>query len=271
MPTLADISTSASSNHAGAMRFRPQPLAVDGTGPLLVLVAGMDGTGKLFYRQVPQLARRFRVVTYALRDDAPSMDALVGDLAALIRRLAPAGEPAVVVGESFGGTVAMSFALAHPECVRCLVVVNSFPYFQQPFRLRLAVGALQVVPWGAMALVRRLTAFRMHSRFTHPTELRRFLQETRQTTRDGYIGRLRILMRYDVRERLAEIGMPTLFLASERDHLLPAVEQARFMAARVPRSVLRILAGHGHICLIAPNVDLDEILREWENGSAIAR
>lgn len=257
--------------NANADEYSAPRLAVEGTGPLLVLVPGMDGTGKLFYRQVPLLARRFRVVTYPLRDNAASMDTLVEDLAALIRRLSPDGEPAVVVGESFGGTLAMSLALAYPECVRALVVVNSFPHFRPQFRLRLAVGALQVLPWGAMGLVRRLTAFRMHSRFTHRTELGRFLQETRQTTREGYIGRLRILMQYDVRERLVQIGVPTLYLASDRDHLMPAVEQARFMAARVPRSVLRILAGHGHICLIAPNVDLEEILREWESGGAMAR
>jgi hypothetical protein len=27
--------------------------------------------------------------------------------------------------------------------------------------------------------------------------------------------------------------------------------------------VVRILPGHGHICLIAPDLDLDQILKEW--------
>jgi hypothetical protein len=35
------------------------------------------------------------------------------------------------------------------------------------------------------------------------------------------------------------------------------------MAARVPASVVRILDGHGHICLIAPDLDLAEILNQW--------
>jgi pimeloyl-ACP methyl ester carboxylesterase len=103
----------------------------------------------------------------------------------------------------------------------------------------------------------------MHSRFTHRRELRRFLQLTAATTRHGYLARLRILTRYDVRTRLGEISTPTLFLASERDHLVPAVAQARYMAARVPGSTVRILDGHGHVCLIAPGVDLDRILAEW--------
>jgi pimeloyl-ACP methyl ester carboxylesterase len=57
--------------------------------------------------------------------------------------------------------------------------------------------------------------------------------------------------------------MPVLFLASERDHLVPSVRQGRFMAQRVPGAMLRILPGHGHICLIAPNVALGQILHEW--------
>jgi hypothetical protein len=35
------------------------------------------------------------------------------------------------------------------------------------------------------------------------------------------------------------------------------------MAERVPRSAVRVLAGHGHICLIAPDIDLAQILDEW--------
>ena len=34
----------------------------------------------------------------------------------------------------------------------------------------------------------------------------------------------------------------------------------------VPSSVMRILRGHGHICLIAPDLDLAQILHEWRRG-----
>lgn len=242
--------------------YDPQ-IAVAGHGPPLVLVPGMDGTGRLFYRQVPALATRYRVATYSLRDDAPDMDAEVADLARVVRAVAPPGTPAVLVGESFGGTVALSFALAHPDLVAALVVLNSFPRFLPQGRLWLAITALRWMPWEAMPLVRRLTAFRLHSRYTHRREIRRFLELTRSTSRDGYIARLRVLQSYDVRDRLGELVMPVLFLASERDHLVPAVREARYMAERVPGATLRVLAGHGHICLIAPNLDLERLLHEW--------
>jgi pimeloyl-ACP methyl ester carboxylesterase len=228
----------------------------------------MDGTGELFYRQVPLLAASYRVGRYRLRDDAETMDVLVDDLAGVVRALSPGGEPAVVVGESFGGAVALSFALARPELVSALVVLNSFPRFLPQLWLRLAIVTLAAVPftWQAMTVVRRLTAFRLHSRYTHRREIRRFLELTAATTRRAYLARLKILRRYDVRDRLAEIRAPTLFIASEHDHLVPAVTQARYMAERIAGAQVRVLEGHGHICVIAPNVDLDAILREWRAG-----
>jgi len=58
-----------------------------------------------------------------------------------------------------------------------------------------------------------------------------------------------------------------MFLAAELDHLVPSVVQATYMAARVPLSVLKVLEGHGHICLIAPDIDLCQLLKEWPDAA----
>jgi pimeloyl-ACP methyl ester carboxylesterase len=238
-------------------------LSVQGAGEPLVLVPGMDGTGQLFYRQVPSLARTYRTATYALRNDASSMDTLVDDLGHVIDAIAPDTRRAVVVGESFGGALAMSFALARPEQVRALVVLNSFPYFAPRIRLRLARHGLALLPWGAMRLIRRATAFRLHSAHTHRDEIARFMELTAAASRDGYLNRLQLLMSYDVRDRLHELRPPALFLAAEQDHLVPSVQQAQLMVSLAPRATLRVLQGHGHICLIAPDIDLAEIVNAW--------
>jgi pimeloyl-ACP methyl ester carboxylesterase len=242
-------------------------LSVCGEGPAVVLVPGMNGTGELFYRQVPRLQRSYRVATYALRDDAESLDLLAADLAQVIDTVAPVERRAIVVGESFGGAVALTFALAYPDRIAALVVLNSFPHFTPQIRLRLAIAGLMVLPWGAMPLVRRLTASRLHSAHTHRAEVKQFIELTTHASRDGYLNRLKLLRRFDVRDRLHDIRQPTLLLASEHDHLVPAVAEARYMAARVPSSVMRILSGHGHICLIAPDLDLAHILNEWQERS----
>jgi pimeloyl-ACP methyl ester carboxylesterase len=245
-------------------------LSIRGEGPAVVLVPGMNGSGELFYRQVPRLERSYRVATYRLRDDAESLEALAADLAHTVDVVAPVEHRAIVVGESFGGAVALTFALRYPEHVAALVILNSFPHFTPQIQLRLAIAGLAILPWGAMSLVRHLTAFRLHSRHTHRADVKQFIQLTSPATRNGYINRLRLLRRFDVRDRLHNIRQPVLFLAAEHDHLVPSVTQARYMADRVPSSVMRILRGHGHICLIAPDLDLSQILREWHEGSQAA-
>ena len=93
----------------------PEPCQVQGEGPPLIYIPGLDGTGLLFYRQARLLSPRFRVITFRLRDSARTMDTLVADVVCHLEQLLPDGTPALMVGESFGGALAMSVALAHPE------------------------------------------------------------------------------------------------------------------------------------------------------------
>lgn len=238
-------------------------LNVTGAGEPVVLVPGMDGTGQLFYAQVPRLARSYRVATYALRNDAANWSTLVDDLGRVVDQVAPQSRRAIVLGESFGGALALSFALAAPSRVSALVILNSFAHFAPQFRLRLARLGLGALPWGMMGLIRRATAFRLHSAHTHRAEIRRFMALTAAASRRGYLNRLRLLTDYDVRDRLGELRIPTLFLAADQDHLVPSVAQARLMCDRVSGSAMQVLTGHGHICLIAPDLDLEQILSHW--------
>lgn len=169
----------------------------------------------------------------------------------------------MVVGESFGGALAMSFALAHPHRVARLVILNSFSRISPTLKLHAAIAGISLIPWRAMQLVRRLTAWRLHSPHTHTEEIARFLLLTSATTKHGYLNRLHILTRYDMRPHLAGLRVPTLYLAADQDHLIPSVREARFMSSRAPQATMRILEGHGHGCFLAPDLDLDQILREW--------
>jgi len=171
----------------------------------------------------------------------------------------------ILCGESFGGALSLSFALAHPELVRGLVIINSFSRVQQRARLRLAPIALRAFPWAAMPLVRRFTEARLHSPHALPEDLHEFHERSKAIGRRGYIRRLEILRDYDVRGRLHEIQAPALFLAGDRDQLVPSVAEAHFMAERVPRAELAVLEGYGHICLINHDLDLLDYVGPWWN------
>src|SRR4026208_2470043 len=114
----------------------PPQYRVEGSGPLLIYIAGLDGTGQLFFKQSPALTRSYRVVTFRSRDTGRFTDEeLSNDLAASIRDLGE--KQATILGESFGGTVALSFALLYPAMVKRLVVINSFPRFRGRVKIRL--------------------------------------------------------------------------------------------------------------------------------------
>lgn len=227
----------------------------------LVLVPGIDGTGLLFYRQVPLLERRYTVTTTRLRDEVRAMDQLVADLHRSVE--AASDGPVTLLGESFGGALALSYALTHPERVGRLVILNSFAHFGSPARLWLGYHLLRATPWGMMRLVRQLNGPRMHSPGTERDEIQRYYQLMRATTREGYLSRLQILRDYDIREQLPAIQVPVLYLAADRDVLVPSVDQARLMTSLTPGARMRVLEGHGHSCLIAPDMDLSAILDEW--------
>ncbi len=231
----------------------------------ILLVPGLDGTALLFYRQIPLLERRFRVETHPLPNDPDcTMDSLVEDLHTWSDEQGL--EKFLLCGESFGGALSMSFALAHPERLLGIVIVNSFPAIRPRWKVHLAPRLLRLIPWGAMQIVRRFTRHRLHSPHASREDLDVFLEKTRAIGRDGYIRRLEILQSYDIRDRLGELEVPALFLAGDHDKLVPSVREARFMAERVPQATLKILEGYGHICLIDHDLDLLEFVGPWLDG-----
>jgi pimeloyl-ACP methyl ester carboxylesterase len=90
------------------------------------------GTMASWYLTVaPALAKRHRVILYDLRGHGLServasgydVATMTDDLETVVEMVA--GEPAVVIGHSYGGVLALEFALRRPDRVRKVVVVEA--------------------------------------------------------------------------------------------------------------------------------------------------
>ncbi|MFJ2193551.1 alpha/beta fold hydrolase [Kitasatospora sp. NPDC087861] len=110
-----------------------------GSGQPLVLLHGGLLDHRMWDDQIAVLARDYRVIAPDARGHGGSSNATgpfrhTDDLAALLRHLDTG--PALVVGLSMGGAVAVDTALEHPDLVRALVISGvgtSEPVFQDPW------------------------------------------------------------------------------------------------------------------------------------------
>jgi pimeloyl-ACP methyl ester carboxylesterase len=103
-----------------------------GEGDPILCIHGGGSSAVMWEGAVEQLARLGRVVVYdrrgCTRSERPepyertSVGEQADDAAALLDALARA--PAVVIGRSYGGAVAIDLALRHPERVRALVLLE---------------------------------------------------------------------------------------------------------------------------------------------------
>jgi pimeloyl-ACP methyl ester carboxylesterase len=239
---------------------------IEGSGPLLVYICGLDGTGALFFKQAAPLRESFRVVTFRQRDEGDfSYEDLADDVAAIIR---DAGERrAMLVAESFGGGVALVFALRYPQMVERLVIVNSFPRYRQRLRIRLAAWGASWLPFQAIWPLRIVAStLGLHLDGVRRADRRRFFEAMRTVSSKAYARRLRLITEINLDDRLSEIHAPTLLVATRKDLLVRSIREARFMAERLPDAEVKIITNAGHACLLGDAVRLADLIHEWMSG-----
>jgi pimeloyl-ACP methyl ester carboxylesterase len=103
-----------------------------GRGPLIVMIHGFPDFWYTWRNQMDALSARYRVVAvdqrgYDLSGRPPGVEQyalplLVDDIGAVIK--AEGQTSAVIVGHDWGGAVAWSLAMTHPDWIRALVILN---------------------------------------------------------------------------------------------------------------------------------------------------
>ncbi len=225
---------------------------------LALLIPGLDGTGRLYYRQFDALSTRYRVCAWEFQKRA---DFDIPDLVSELAEGTAGEDPGsiLVVGESFGGPVAIQYVLTFPERVRKLVLINTFPAYARRIRIRLACKLVPLIGVGAIRAMKDYIVDRtLRLEGVAPEDRARYQQIIRLVHAPAYRRRLELVREVALRDRLPEIAVPTDIFASGRDKIVPSVKEGRYMARRIPRARLHIVPHAGHALLLTPGFSLAE-------------
>lgn len=238
-----------------------------GSGPVLLLLHGIAGSSRTWREVMPVLAEHYHVIAPDLighGDSAkPVGDYSLGAHASGLRDfLALLGvERATIVGQSFGGGVAMQLAYQHPELCERLVLVDSGGLGREVswiLRLLTLPGAEYVMPVLFPQFVRQSGnsvarfLFDRGIRSERLAEMwRAYASLTEAANRRAFIRTMRSVIdpggqSVSAMDRLYLAShLPTLIVWGDRDEIIP-VSHAVAAHEAIPGSRLEIMEGVGH-------------------------
>jgi pimeloyl-ACP methyl ester carboxylesterase len=191
-----------------------------GDGPPIVFVHGMGTSAATWERCMDLLADRFTVVAVDLLGhgsspvpddpDEYTRDRTLDDLDDV---LAEFDTPAVLVGHSLGGYLALAHAATRSGAARAIVVLNTGPGFRDPAKRE---------EWNARSR-------RNAHRFGVPEQV------TTMNLQDDSV----------VMDRLADITTPTLVLAGGDDRP-EYTGSGQYLERKMPDARLAVVTGGGH-------------------------
>jgi pimeloyl-ACP methyl ester carboxylesterase len=229
-----------------------------GDGDPVLLIMGLGLSGGAWWRTVPVLARRLRVITFDNRgvgrsrafSHAYTTDAMADDAATVLE--AAGVERAHVYGISLGGMVAQKLALRHPQRVRSLVLgatspggpraVRPDPDVIAFFRRRVHMAAEEALRASAPI------NYSPRCREEHPDRIEEdFAQRLAHPfSSSAYRAQLFAAAWHNAYGALPRIAVPTLVVHGRLDRAIP-VGNGQLIADRIPGARLRILDEAGHL------------------------
>jgi pimeloyl-ACP methyl ester carboxylesterase len=224
-----------------------------GKGPDLVLLHSLLADRHAFDPVLERLAAKNRVTLFNLPGFhgsqpcvLPLMDSYIACIEDGFEEFGIAKE-AVLLGNGFGGTVALAFALAHPERISRLVVSDAAAAFPPEGRKQFEIMAAKVAE-GGLGAVAEIAAKRVYSPAyltAHPE-----LIEERKRVLMGIEPRAfqhacQILQEADLEPQLPRLKLPTLVVCGEFDQATPPVLN-KVIAEKVEGARYIELPGCGH-------------------------
>ncbi|MFF4394741.1 3-oxoadipate enol-lactonase [Streptomyces sp. NPDC001480] len=218
------------------------------SAPPLLLGPSLGTSYALWDAVAPELSATHRVVRWDLPGHGGSAAGLigpgatVGDLAGLVLALADSLgiDRFAYAGVSLGGAVGLHLAVHHPERLSSLAVICSSAHFggEQPWRERAERVRREGLEW----LADNADARWFTPGFTVP----RLVSDHHNADPEAYAACCDALAAFDLRDRLADIAVPTLLVAGRQDPATPPAH-LREIADAVPDATLVELPGASHL------------------------
>jgi pimeloyl-ACP methyl ester carboxylesterase len=257
-----------------------------GTGPAVLLLHGHEQSATSWRWVIPALARTHRVLALSLPghgETAPIVDgqAPAGVMAPFVAAFldALAVEPSIdLVGHSAGGAIAMRLALADPQRIRTLTLVDSAGLGREVHPL-LALDTLPLVgelailisraPGGSVSRTTLSAAMLFAQPWRVPAEF--FAEQHTLGQRPGQleastamarslfgpVGQRQIML-----DELRTLTMPTLVIWGGCDYVLPA-HQAQAAVSLLPNGRLSLFPDCGHLPHVEQPDRFAAVLGDW--------
>ncbi|MFE1337749.1 MULTISPECIES: bifunctional 3-oxoadipate enol-lactonase/4-carboxymuconolactone decarboxylase PcaDC [unclassified Streptomyces] len=232
--------------------------------PVLILGPSLGTTWHMWDRQVPELAKQWRVLRFDLPGHGGAPARPAGSVAELTARLLATLDGLGVqrfgyAGCALGGAVGVELALRHPERLASLVLIAASPRFgtADEFRQR---GV--IVRTNGLDPIARTSPDRW---FTHgfaaaqPAITDWAVQMVRTTDPGCYIAACEALAAFDVRPELGRVGVPTLVLVGSEDQVTGPAE-ARTLVAGIPDARLAVVPGASHLVPVEQPAAVTDLL-----------
>ena len=240
--------------------------AETGEGRPLFLFHSLLSDRASFDAIVPRLSQAFRVIVPELPGFGNSL-AVGGGLAAVADRMAKAvrdaaaGEDAIVLGNGYGGFVALQMAIRHTGIATKLILADCGAAFSEPgreaFRTMAAASAEKGLATITDVAMRRLFAPAFQA--DHPDLMADRRAAFLKTDPEVFRAACETLAGLDLRPELDKVKLPVLVLVGEHDEATPPPMSLE-LAAGLPQAHLEIIAGCAHVPqLQSPQIFLDVI------------
>jgi pimeloyl-ACP methyl ester carboxylesterase len=252
-----------------------------GEGPPLLFVHGLSGCWQNWLENIPYFARTHRVVALDLPgfggSPMPPWEISIPAYGRFLRDFCErlgVGRSSLV-GNSMGGFIATEVAITEPDRVDDLVLVSAAGITWARARREPAAMIGRVGRAAAPVLLRfhmqgikrpRLRRNYFQGIFFDPDGLRReMLWENivPALQSPGYYDALTTLWGYDIRDRLEDIGVPTLIVWGRNDRVVP-VPAAVSYRKRIGKNAELVIFDHcGHVPQIERPARFNRLLEEF--------